>query len=447
MKIWDGARGIVAEVKAGKPLPVAWVFCLLLVVLAAAALVVFRDQLGKAAGWSLLVLFAVGVVLAMVAPLDNKGERGKAWAEMGRSLFIAALLAFAVWLIGELSRPVEERGALQVALGLQREMPGVDLQGKNLDRFDLSGKNLEGANLAEVHLREASLVGVNLKDADLVSADLSGANLEGADLSGADLTEAELADVQADGVDLQEARMSGADLSGAELSGANLKGACLAEGSLVDASLPDAHLERAALTGANLEGARFWFDLRPAYLSAVGLDGAEHALEARWPPGFEEKAEELASPEDSPPTVTTAPARGVGSARVLAVPDGDTVLLDMPTGRRAARLIGIDAPDLGDAGGGTARDALRQQLPHDARVRFSYDQRRTDQFDRELLYLYGPRGALVNQVLLLRGVVVANIDPPGKGEGLRNARYAHQLVAAESWARQHSLGLWETCPP
>lgn len=440
MTIWE-------EVKEKKPLPLVWTVGSLIVVAVALFLFIFKSTFGTLGGWLLLGIFFVGAALALAASVEP-GNRGKVWGELGRSLLVAGLLAFAAWMIGELRRPVEEHSALQATLGFQQNMPGVDLHAKDLDRFDLSGRNLEGANLADALLRDTSLVGANLKGANLASANLSGANLEEADFSGADLSEAELVDVEAERVDMQGARMPGADLSGAELSGANLKGVCLAGGTLVGASLPDAHLERAALTGADLEGTTFWFDLRPTYLAAVGLDGAKHALEARWPPGFEQRAKELATPDDySSPAAAVAPARGTGSGRVLAVPDGDTALLATPTGRKAVRLIGIDAPDLGEAGGGSARDALRKLLPHDARVRFAYDERRADAFDRELLYLYGPGGTLVNQELLLLGVVVANVDPPGKGKGLRNARYARQLIAAESWARQHSVGLWETCPP
>jgi endonuclease YncB( thermonuclease family) len=431
--------------KTGGPLPWVWAIGSAIIVVFV-ALLVFDSAIRPFAGWALLGIFVLGIVLALAASVEQ-GNRAKVWGELGRSLLVAGLLAFAVWLVGELRRPVEERNALQVTLGLQQEMPGVDLHGKDLDGFSLAGRNLEGADLEGAQLGEASLVRTNLTDANLANADLSGANIKKADLGGADLSHADLQGVEATKVDLHEARLLGADLSGAELSGADMRGSCLADGSLVDASLPDAHLEGAALTGADLEGARFWFDLRRAYLEEIGLDGAEHTLKARWPPGFADRAHELTALDDSrPPPVATVPRDNLASGRVLAVPDGDTVLLGTPDGALAVRLIGIDAPELGAVGGGTARETLRGLLPQDSRVSFAHDDRREDEFHRDLLYLFNPDGELVNQLMVQRGAVVAHPDPPSE-KGARNVRYAEQLEAAESWARQHALGLWATCPP
>jgi micrococcal nuclease len=122
------------------------------------------------------------------------------------------------------------------------------------------------------------------------------------------------------------------------------------------------------------------------------------------------------------------------------------VLLSAPDGNLAVRMIGIDAPELGAAGGGAARKTLRRILPHDSPVSFAYDERPSDKFGRQLLYLFNRDGELVNQLMVQSGAVVANPDPPRK-HGARNVRYAPQLEAAESWARQHALGLWATCPP
>jgi endonuclease YncB( thermonuclease family) len=130
---------------------------------------------------------------------------------------------------------------------------------------------------------------------------------------------------------------------------------------------------------------------------------------------------------------------------VVARPDGDTVLLATPTGKIRVRLSSINAPDLGAAGGGAARDALRRLLPQDSRVSFVYDKRRADEFGRRLLYLFDGEGEMVNQLLVERGAVIARPDDPGD-DGARNARYTPQLEAAESWARRHALGVWAECP-
>lgn len=399
-------------------------------------------------GFLLLAIAFVGVFIALAAPNATADDRKLTWSELGIGLLVAGLLSFAVWGVAEMRRPLEQREALQAMLGFKRDMPGIDLHGKHLERFDLSGKNLEGANLAGAQLDDATLVDANLSGADLTDADLSETNLEAADLSNADLSGADLDDALASRADLHEARLLEADLSRAELSRANLRGMCLTNGSLVEASLPWAHLERAALTGTDLEGAEFWVDLRGAFLATIGLDGAENTKTAAWPPGFGKRAEELTVPDRiRAPRIATRPRGSTGAGRVIGVPDGDTVLLWTLAGNRRMRPIGVAAPELDEAGGGSARATLHTLLPPNSWVHFSRDRRRKDESGRELVYLFGPGKRLVNQQLLQRGAAVVSIDPRDRREGLRNIRYAGRLAAAEAWARQHALGLWETCPP
>lgn len=436
-----------AKAKGPGPLPVLVVGLASLIVLAA-FIYLSPVRYGSLAGILLLAISLLGIAVAVAASRQADRYQSQAWSELGVGLLVAGLLAFAVWMVAELRRPIEEREALQAMLGLERDMPGIDLHEKSMERFDLSGRNLEGANLSGAQLDNATLVEADLSGADLSGADLSDANLEAADLSNADLSGADLGDVAANRADFHQSRLLEADLSGAELSSSNLRGACIAEGSLVGASLPGAHLERAALTGADLEGAKFWLDLRPASLTAIGLEGAEHAKAAEWPRGFEKRAVAMTDPDRIPaPRLADAPAGGAGGGSVLDVPDGDTVLLGNLAGTRKMRPIGIDAPELGEAGGRAALTALSRLIPQGSWVRFTYDERRTDRSGRELVYLFGSDGKLVNQQMLRKGLAVASIDPPDRRKGLRNVRYAARLAAAEAWARQRSRGLWETCPP
>lgn len=429
-------------------LALVWIATVVIVVVIALLFWMLRVEIAASGGWFLLFLFFLGIFVALAASVDKRPTRKVVWGELGVSLLVAGLLAFAVWMVGELRRPIEEREALQSMIGFQREMPGIDLHDKHMERFDLSGRNLEGANLSGAHLDRASLVRANLSGADLSGAHLPGANIEAADLSGADLRGADLDDVTASRADLHEARLLDADLSDAELSGANMRGACLTDSSLAGASLPGVHLERAALTGADLEEAKFWFDLRRAFLAAVGLAGAEHSRDANWPPGFDEQVDELIEPRGIPPRpLVKAPIGETEVGKVLSVFDGDTVLVSTWAGRMKMRPIGIDAPEFGEEGADSAREALREMLPRNRWIRFSLDRRRTDNFGRELVYLFGPEETLVNQMMLRRGAAVSQIDPSDRKRGLRNVRYARQLVGAEAWARQHARGLWETCPP
>lgn len=435
------------EVKERKPLPVVWLLGGGVSVVLIALVVFFSERLGRHAGWALLWIFVLGIALALAASVEE-GNRGKVWGELGRSLLVAGLLSFAVWWVDDLRRPVEEREALRLTLSLQQQMPGADLRGEDLDGFNLGGKNLEGADLEGAQLRDATLVRTNLVDANLAHADLSDANLEEVELRGADLSYADLGDVRADLADFRGARLLEADLSSSYFPGADMRGACLVGGSLEDSLLPGAHLEGAVLTGSDLEDTQFWLDLRPAYLDDVGLEGVRNADDAVWPPAFEAPFPELIALEDSNPPAVVSAAGDLDSGRVVDIADGDSLLLATPSGDIPVRLIGLDAPDLPEVGGFTAWRALEKVLPEGSRVSFAYDERRVDELGRHLLYLFGRDGKLANQVLLLRGGAVARTDPPNKkGEEVpRNVRYAAELEASETWARQNARGLWEECP-
>lgn len=86
------------------------------------------------------------------------------------------------------------------------EMPGVILDGADLQKSWLKGSNLCGARLVQADLHEANLSGADLRNCLLVQTNLMNATLMGADLRGANLTRAKLQgaqidDIQIDGVD------------------------------------------------------------------------------------------------------------------------------------------------------------------------------------------------------------------------------------------------------
>ena len=86
------------------------------------------------------------------------------------------------------------------------EMPGVILDGADLQKAWLKDSNLFGARLVLADLHEAYLSGVDLRNCKLNNANLINANLRGADLRGADLTRtklqgAQLNDAQIDGTE------------------------------------------------------------------------------------------------------------------------------------------------------------------------------------------------------------------------------------------------------
>jgi endonuclease YncB( thermonuclease family) len=416
-------------------------------VLVIAALLIFQvGHFRQVSGAILVWLAIVGLGLWLADRGSKTSGESREWGELGRSLLVGGLIAAAVWMVGNFQREDERHHSLQLALGEQRELPGIDLHGEDLGEFDLAGKNLSQADLSRADLTAANLQDTNLSEADLDGATLTEADLEDANLANSAMDEAKLEDVEANLVDLRGASLAGADLSGASLSGAQMEGACLADARLNRASLPDANLDDAALTRADLSGAKFWYDLRPADLRSIGLNRASHAGTARWPPGF--RYGELVHPSQTVKPPSSPPETGTKPATVRSVFDGDTLTLAGLGGRAAnapVRLIGIDAPDRSELGGIRSRVLLERLLPAGARVRYRYDRRREDAFERRLLYVFSSDGRLANQVMVQHGLAVTHIDPPSNANG--NRLYSRELAAAETWAREHGQGLWHSCPP
>jgi uncharacterized protein YjbI with pentapeptide repeats len=428
-------------------LKVVWGFIGMSLLVIAVLALLEAGPLRKVAGGILIWLAVVGLALWWADSHVN--DNGREWSDLGRSLLVGGLVASAVWLVGYFQREDEQHHSLQLTLGQQQQLPGIDLHGEDLSEFNLARKNLSQADLSRTDLTKANLQKANLAGADLSDATLTEAKLESADLSAATMTGVHLEGAEADLVDLRAATLAEANLEDASLSGAQMEGACLADANLNGAFLPDAHLENAALTHADLRHTVFWYDLRPARLTSAGLDHARHAGTARWPPGY--RYDDFVHPSRSgkPPASPVVPKGRARMAVVHSVFDGDTLTLTgiephssklMPV-----RLIGIDAPDLKEEGGLAAREFLEKRLTVGAKVMYLYDRRKEDAFERRLLYVFLRNGELVNQMLVQHGLAVELVDPPSNVNG--NRFFTHQLSASEVWARQHSLGLWHSCPP
>ncbi|HEU5039571.1 MAG TPA: thermonuclease family protein [Gemmatimonadales bacterium] len=123
------------------------------------------------------------------------------------------------------------------------------------------------------------------------------------------------------------------------------------------------------------------------------------------------------------------------------VTDGDTFYC---RDGRKVRLIGIDAPELGQGAAGTAaREALRRLLPLGAAVRLEQDAAPRDRYGRILAYVWHG-GRLVNEAMVRAGWAMLYTVPP-------NVRYVRRLERAQHEARAHRAGLWARggfdCPP
>lgn len=203
--------------------------------------------------------------------------------QIGGSLVSGAVISGAVFLfeqrMGREQKQREEalrRGEREQDLRRQeQELHRQFLMQLSLER-DLRGINLDGRQLPQVFLRhkklcDASMHKINLTDGDISFSDLSGANLAeailpgaranhetlliGARLNGANLDGVTFPEVCAPGVNLsgasaQHASFKGADFSGARFSGANLKFADFSE-----ATLRGCDFRRADIRGINLRGA------------------------------------------------------------------------------------------------------------------------------------------------------------------------------------------------
>lgn len=112
------------------------------------------------------------------------------------------------------------------------------------------------------------------------------------------------------------------------------------------------------------------------------------------------------------------------------VVDGDTFLLSDNT---RVRLIGIDAPELGEPLYTNARERLRG-LIEKRTVTLESDVSETDRYGRFLRYAFVD-GIFLNETLVREGFARVMIIPP-------DTRYSARILSAESSARREHLGVW-----
>lgn len=134
------------------------------------------------------------------------------------------------------------------------------------------------------------------------------------------------------------------------------------------------------------------------------------------------------------------PVRGAEKspeARVIGVNDGDTVTILMNSKSYRARLIGMDAPEMGqEPWGRRAQEHLRKLLK-DARWRvlIETDVQKTDKYNRLLVYLRTLDGDMLNERMIRDGYAVLFTIQP-------NSKYADRLRRAQRVARDERRGIW-----
>lgn len=126
-----------------------------------------------------------------------------------------------------------------------------------------------------------------------------------------------------------------------------------------------------------------------------------------------------------------------GFVRVVEVYDGDTVGVIINNTREKVRLTGIDAPETGQPPWGAKAKQYLQTLVSEAdrQVKLEFDVEQRDQHGRILAYLITPDGKHINLLMVKNGYAMLYTVPP-------NVRYANELAAAQTEAREKKIGIW-----
>ena len=133
-----------------------------------------------------------------------------------------------------------------------------------------------------------------------------------------------------------------------------------------------------------------------------------------------------------------------GPTRAERVIDGDTIVIE---GDERLRIIGVDAPEVGEAYAETATN-LTTELVGGRDLYVEFDVQERDSFGRLLAYVYvedsagaweasdGRRFRQLSHELALAGLATAMTVPP-------NVTYAEVFVETAATARDRGLGVWE----
>jgi micrococcal nuclease len=137
--------------------------------------------------------------------------------------------------------------------------------------------------------------------------------------------------------------------------------------------------------------------------------------------------------------------QAAGTATVISIIDGDTVVLELGSSRERVRLLGIDTPETDhptrpvECFGAEATQRLTELIPPGTPLRVERDIEARDHYGRLLLYLHRAGDDLfVNRDLVASGHATSlHVEP--------NGAHRAALAAAEAEARREGRGLWATC--
>ena len=124
-------------------------------------------------------------------------------------------------------------------------------------------------------------------------------------------------------------------------------------------------------------------------------------------------------------------------ARVIRVNDGDTITLRMDGKIYRVRLIGFDAPEMGqEPWGKKAQEHLRTLLKDSGwNVSVETDVEKHDKYGRLLVYVWTKDKTFINEKMLADGYAVLFTFPP-------NTKYVDLFRKAQRNAREKRSGIW-----
>jgi micrococcal nuclease len=185
----------------------------------------------------------------------------------------------------------------------------------------------------------------------------------------------------------------------------------------------------------------------PAGGRAVPSSGSGHAEPSSVPSSGGSRT--AGAPSTGGSTASPVPLSPAGreAARVVWVSDGDTIVVKPLAGPYATheqriRLIGLDAPEMHPEPQCWAREstaALLKLVPRGSTVTMAFDDRKFDDYGRQLRYVWNAAGTLVNGEQLARGdAFLLRIWP--------NVRHEKAFENAAAGAQRARRGLWGSCP-
>lgn len=133
--------------------------------------------------------------------------------------------------------------------------------------------------------------------------------------------------------------------------------------------------------------------------------------------------------------------------KVLKVVDGDTITVDVRGKKETVRLLGIDTPESVDPRKPVqcfAKEATAKTksfvLGQNVRLVDDSTQGNRDKYSRLLRYVYLPdsRATFVNGEMIKQGYAFSFRQYPTK--------FLDKFNSLEKYAREHNLGLWNSCP-